>query len=182
MKTRAIGELSKIKTGSSNLRRPLTHTDSTHLVLRLKPNLPYLFEPHDRCLRENIFRIANKYEIRIYDLIFNHTHLHGVFLFPNRASYVRFIREVTSFMVMYFNKGLSFLGVQYKNIFSQKPFTQAVLWGRAYKRLLIYMKKNEAESGATQYGANAEFKAKFRFDRRKANSIDQIDFFEQDSR
>ena len=101
MLTRKISIFRKIGK-SRKIKRPLSFKNSTHLVLRLKANLPQLFEPRDFRLRKHFFQIAEKYNIRVYRLIFNHTHVHAAVLFPDRLQYVRFIRELTSFLVRYF--------------------------------------------------------------------------------
>ncbi|OFZ19062.1 MAG: hypothetical protein A2Z20_05090, partial [Bdellovibrionales bacterium RBG_16_40_8] len=128
-------------------KRPLSNKESMHLVLRLRQNLPGLFEPRDVKLKASVYKIAQKYDVKIYRLIFNHSHLHAVLLLKNRASYLRFIREVTSFMVRHFTMTI---GVRFKNIFLHRPYSRIVAWGRAYRALLNYMKKNEVESGVKQ--------------------------------
>ncbi|MEQ1664405.1 MAG: transposase, partial [Bdellovibrionales bacterium] len=122
--------------------RPLSFRNSTHLVLRLKDGLPLLFDPHDQCLKNHIFQIAKKYQIRIYHLILNHTHIHGAILLSNRESYVSFIRELTAFLVKYFTDQLKIPGLILKNIFAYRPYTRSVTWGKAYRILVNYMKKN----------------------------------------
>jgi REP element-mobilizing transposase RayT len=131
-------------------QRPLSFKHSTHLVLRLRHGLPPLFNPRDQYLRRHIMKLARKYNIRVYQLIFNHSHLHGVILLSNRTSYVHFIREFTSFAVLHFTRLVNIPGFKFKNIFLSRPFTRSVPWGRAYKALLNYMKKNEHESGVKQ--------------------------------
>ncbi|MEQ1664968.1 MAG: hypothetical protein ABL927_06285 [Bdellovibrionales bacterium] len=130
--------------------RPLSFHNSTHLVLRLKDGLPLLFDPHDIRLKHHIYQMAKKYQIRIYHLIFNHTHMHGVILLSNRKSYVSFIRELTAFLVKYFTDQLKIPGIIFKNIFANRPYTRSVMWGKAYRILVNYMKKNELESGVRQ--------------------------------
>jgi REP element-mobilizing transposase RayT len=130
--------------------RPLSFHNSTHLVLRLKDGLPLLFDPHDKRLKNHVFQIAKKYQIRIYHLIFNHTHMHAAILLMNRKSYVSFIRELTAFLVKYFTDQLKIPGLIFKNIFAYRPYTRSVLWGKAYRILVNYMKKNELESGVRQ--------------------------------
>jgi REP element-mobilizing transposase RayT len=131
--------------------RPLSFKQSTHLVLRLKNGLPPLFNPRDQKLRSHILKLAQKYNIRVYQLIFNHSHLHGVFLLSNRTAYVQFIRELTGYAVQHFTSSLNIPGLIFRRIFSNRPFTRSVPWGRAYKTLLRYMKKNELESGVSQF-------------------------------
>jgi REP element-mobilizing transposase RayT len=131
-------------------QRPLSFIHSTHLVLRLKHGLPPLFNPRDQNLKRHILKLARKYNIRVYQLIFNHSHMHGVIMLSNRTSYTQFIREFTSYAVLHFTRLVSMPGFKFKNIFLSRPFTRSVTWGRAYKTLISYMKKNELESGVKQ--------------------------------
>ena len=85
-------------------QRPLDFQKTTHLVLRLKPLLPSLLSPRDKNLRKGFQKLADKYNIKVYQLVFNHSHLHAALLFPCRKSYVSFIKELTSKMVNYFSK------------------------------------------------------------------------------
>lgn len=129
-------------------RRPLDFKKSTHLVLRLKENLPNLLSPRDLKLRQGFVQLAKKYEIRVYQLVFNHSHLHAVLLIPNRKAYVAFIREFSAKVVRYLSRVLK---VKLQKIFQNRPFTRIVTWGRAYQKILQYMKKNELESGVQQF-------------------------------
>jgi REP element-mobilizing transposase RayT len=133
------------------VQRLLSFKHSTHLVLRLKHGLPPLFSPRDQKLRRHILKLAQKYNIRVYQLILNHSHLHGVILLSNRSSYVQFIRELTGYAVQHFTRSISMPGFKFKNIFLSRPFTRSVSWGLAYKALLSYMRKNEIESGVKQF-------------------------------
>lgn len=135
-------------------KRELCFTQSTHLVLRLKPNLPPLFAPRDFSLRDKIFRCADKYGVRIYNLVFNHTHLHSVVLLPNRKKYASFIRELTAMITHHFTQCANIPGLIFRKIFSNRPFLRATPWGKAYRALQRYMTKNERESGVTQYDFN----------------------------
>jgi REP element-mobilizing transposase RayT len=136
--------------GKRKSRRSLSFKNSTHFILRLKQHLPPLIEPRDHDLRKCLFKIAHKYNIKIYRLVFNHSHLHGVLLLPSRESYVRFVRETTSFIVRHLNSTIGIFGVVFRKIFCDKPFTRSVAWGRAYRILMSYMDKNEEESGTSQ--------------------------------
>lgn len=165
-----------IQSGKRKSKRELSFRKSTHLVLRLRTNLPSLFAPRDHVLREDIFRCADKYGIKIYNLVFNHSHLHGVLLLPNRAKYVSFIRELTAMITRHFNQSANIPGLLFKNIFSKRLFLRSVPWGKAYRTLQLYMRKNEAESGVAQ----GEFNGLTRLAmiRRKFNLPKQMDIFE----
>ncbi len=114
-------------------QRPLDFNKTTHLVLRLRPLLPALMNPRDKYLRKGFCKVADKYNIRIYQLVFNHTHLHAAILIPNRESYVSFIRELTSKIVSYFSLTTK---IKFKKIFLNCPFTRIVEWGKGFRKLL----------------------------------------------
>jgi REP element-mobilizing transposase RayT len=129
-------------------KRPLDYKKTTHLVLRLKPLLPPLLNPRDKNLRNGFQKIANKYNIKVYQLVFNHTHLHATILIQNRAAYVGFIKELTSKLVEYFSRTTK---IKFRKIFLNRPFTRIVDWGKGFRKLMLYFKKNEKESGAQQF-------------------------------
>jgi REP element-mobilizing transposase RayT len=136
-------------------QRPLDFKKTTHLVLRLKPLLPALMNPRDKNLRKGFCKIADKYNIKVYQLVFNHTHLHAAVLIPDRQAYVSFIRELTSKLVVYFSK---ITKIQFKKIFLNRPFTRIVDWGKGFQKLMNYLAKNEKESGVQQVQFNSKEK------------------------
>jgi REP element-mobilizing transposase RayT len=146
------GEHLKFKRKS---QRPLDFKKTTHLVLRLKPLLPSLINPRDKNLRKGFCKIADKYNIKIYQLVFNHTHLHAAILIPDRKAYTDFIRELTSKLVAYFSKKTK---IQFKKIFLNRPFTRIVEWGKGFQKLMNYLVKNEKESGVKQVQFNSKEK------------------------
>jgi REP element-mobilizing transposase RayT len=152
MKNYFGGEHLKFKRKS---QRPLDFKKTTHLVLRLKPLLPALMNPRDKNLRKGFCKIADKYNIKIYQLVFNHSHLHAAILIPDRHAYVSFIRELTSKLVAYFSRTTK---VQFKKIFLNRPFTRIVQWGKGFGKLMNYFVKNEKESGVQQVQFNSKEK------------------------
>mgnify|MGYP001605403745 FL=1 len=140
------GELNK---GKRKAKRPLDLKKPLHLVLRLKTHMPFLFNPRDQKLRELVKAILLKHNIVGYEIIFNHSHVHFVLKLPTQEAYVRFIREVTSSLVRYFS---GILKRKLKDIFSYRPFTRIVEWGRDFKNIIHYMQGNEIESGVFQGG------------------------------
>lgn len=131
-------------------KRPLDFKKSTHLVIRLKDGVPSFFNPRDRKLRNLITEVAVKYEIKIYQLVLNHTHCHAVLKLPNRKSYVRFIRELTSKLVNLFSQQINY---NLKKIFALRPWTRIIRWGKDFATIKKYMIKNERESGVRQLGS-----------------------------
>ena len=165
MKKSFGGELLKNKRKS---KRPLDFKKTTHLVVRLKPFLPSLLSPRDKNLRKGFEKIAAKYNIKVYQLVFNHCHLHAAILFPNRESYVRFIKELTSKLVRYFSMSTK---IKLRKIFLHRPFTRIVEWGEGIRKLNNYLIKNEKESGFKQI--------KLSIDRMKAKlDSGQLELFE----
>ena len=138
------GELLQNKRKS---KRPLDFKKSTHLILRLRDHLPKFFSPRDPVLRKGFQKVAEKYGITVYDLVFNHTHLHASLKIPDRKAYVSFIREWTSKLVRYLSKTI---GINVRKIFNFRPYTRIICWGRDYSGLKKYMRKNELESGILQ--------------------------------
>ena len=128
-------------------QRPLDFKKCTHLVLRLKEQLPSLFDSRDQELRKLFTEIAEKHEIRVYQTVMNHTHVHASLLIPNRKAYVRFIRELCSALVSYWS---DLIGIKLRRVFESRPFSRIVAWGRSYQILNQYLKKNEIESGVPQ--------------------------------
>jgi REP element-mobilizing transposase RayT len=138
-------------------KRPLDFNNPTHLILRLKHNIPPLFDPRDHQLRAKFYFLAEKYDLKIYDLIFNHTHLHSAVKISARSNYVSFIRELSAWIVTHFS---CVIGFKLKGIFSKKPFTRVATWGRAFKTLKNYLRKNEIESQTEQRTLNERFRTR----------------------
>ena len=128
-------------------RRPLDSNKSTHFILRLKQNLPNLFSPHNLRAKQGFLEVAAKYNIRVYHLVFNHTHCHACLLIPSQKSYVDFVRELTARLTRYFSKMAK---VKFSKIFLHRPYTRIVEWGRSFVSLLKYFEKNIKESGFPQ--------------------------------
>jgi hypothetical protein len=111
--------------------------------------------PKDKNLRKGFCKITEKYNIKVYQIVFNHSHLHAAILIPNRQAYVSFIRELTSKLVVYFSKTTK---IQFKKIFLNRPFTRIVEWGKGFQKLMNYLVKNEIESGVQQVQFNSKEK------------------------
>jgi REP element-mobilizing transposase RayT len=133
--------------GKRKAKRPLNNQDITHFILRLKENLPAFFSPKDEALRELFCTVANKHEVHIQQLVFNHTHLHAALLIKDRECYNAFARELTSKIVAHLSK---VIGVKLKDIFAHRPFTRIVSGPRGLMTLENYLMKNERESRVKQ--------------------------------
>jgi REP element-mobilizing transposase RayT len=133
--------------GKRKSKRPLSEEDVIHFILRLKEGLPAFFSPRDEDLRSLFLAVAKKHEVQIYQVVFNHTHLHAGLGLKDRKSYNSFVREFSSKVVAYISKSI---GIQLKNIFLDRPFTRVVSGARGVMKLENYLKKNERESGVPQ--------------------------------
>ena len=129
------------------IKRPLDPKKPAHFVLRLKQNLPSFFSPRRLIAKNGFLDLAAKYNIKVYHLVFNHSHCHACLLIPAQKGYVDFVRELTSWLTAYFSKVAN---AQLKRIFLHRPYTRIVEWGRSFKILMKYFEKNEQESGVSQ--------------------------------
>ncbi len=127
--------------------RPLEFNKPIHLVLRLNERIPAFFNPKDKKLKILILHTAAKYNVQMYHLVLNHTHVHTVIKMKDRGSYVGFIREITSKLTLYFSNQI---GIKLKRIFDHRPWSRIVNWGKGFQILCEYMSKNERESGTFQ--------------------------------
>jgi len=128
--------------GRRKSQRPLSTKCPTHLVL--KSNLPSVFNPGDGSLNRLIRRTANKFDIQIYDLAINWSHIHFLIQVFDRKDYVRFIRALTSYLAMCVKKRNP---DETTKLFTLRPFTRIVSWGRDYKNTIFYVFKNILEAG-----------------------------------
>ncbi len=128
-------------------KRPLDPKKPTHFVLRLKQNLPHFFSPRRKAAKNGFLNLASKYKIKVYHLVFNHTHCHACLLIPSQKAYVDFVRELTSRLKGHFSK---LANARLKKIFLHRPYTRIVEWGRSFFALMKYFEKNAQESGEPQ--------------------------------
>ena len=119
--------------GKRKTARPLDSTKPIHTVLKSTNSLLLL---KNRVEIEHIlFTYAEKFAIKIYDCGIHADHIHLSLKIPNRRMYLRWIRAVTSVLVMRF-KGLKW---------KLRPYTRVVAWGRAFRALKNYIWKNREE-------------------------------------
>lgn len=128
-------------------RRPLCTKRPTHLILKaedLAKRFPGVSFTKVRAKVSRIIKLhAERHQISIDSHSVNWNHLHLGIRFKSRINYVRFIRAVTSHLVLELSRHF---GARLKNLFNLRPFTKVVEWGRAYKNLLKYIQINIFES------------------------------------
>lgn len=126
--------------GQRKTQRPLSIKKPIHLVLRSSQSK--VFVPWNRSLEELIYRIAKQFNVKIYDLSLNWSHIHSIIMIKDRKDYVRFIRALTSILAQKIK--LKFGKVT--SVFNLRPFTRILEWGRDFNNVLDYVLLNQLES------------------------------------
>ena len=120
--------------------RPLANTKPIHLVIRSSQSK--VFIPWNRSLEKLIYKLADKFNIKIYDLSLNWSHIHSLIMIKDRKDYLGFIRALTSIVAQRIRAKL---GAQTK-VFPLRPFTRILEWGRDFENVLNYVLLNQLES------------------------------------
>lgn len=126
--------------GKRKSKRPLSTKHPIHLVL--KSSFKGVFNPSNKSLYELIKKQARKYGVRIYDLAINWSHIHCVIRIKGREDYLKFIRSLTSVISQRAKRHDSTL----TQLFTLRPYTRIISWGRDFKRVLNYQVLNQLES------------------------------------
>ncbi len=126
--------------GKRKGRRPLSTKNAIHLVL--KSDLKGVFNPGNRRLEQLIQNTAKRFHIRIYSMALNWSHIHCVMKIKDRKDYNAFIRVLTSILALRIRIHQNFAG----KVFTLRPFTRIISWGRDFKNVLSYLVLNELES------------------------------------
>jgi REP element-mobilizing transposase RayT len=126
--------------GKRKSQRPLSVKSPMHLVLKTEEGK--FFNPTNMRLKSLVFEMASKFNIRIYEYAVNWTHIHFAIKIKSRQDYVKFIRAITSKLAMAIRKVTR---LQTK-LFTLRPFTRIVSWGRDFSNLVNYIWDNQAEA------------------------------------
>jgi REP element-mobilizing transposase RayT len=126
------GELLK---GKRKSKRPLSTKAPMHLILRSSQSK--VFRPTNQRLEKLIHRTAKESGVGIYELAINWSHIHFVIKIQRRENYVKFIRVLTSRLAMAVQKIEAPLKTQ--KLFTLRPFTRILHWGRDFKNTLEYL-------------------------------------------
>jgi REP element-mobilizing transposase RayT len=119
--------------GKRKSARPLDSTKPIHTILKATNSLLLL---KNRAKIEDILNTyAKRFALKIYDCGIHADHIHLSLKIPNRRLYLRWIRAVTSVLV------LRFKGLKWK----LRPYTRVAAWGRAFGVLQKYIWKNREE-------------------------------------
>ena len=126
--------------GKRKTRRPLSTKKPLHLIL--KANQKGLFNPGNRLLENLIRSQSAKFNIQVFDFALNWSHIHLLIRIRDRADYIKFIRSLTSILASKIRQSKPDL----TKIFTLRPFTRVIEWGKDFKRVLSYQILNQLES------------------------------------
>lgn len=119
--------------GKRRGRRPLNSKKPMHLVLKATNSIALL--KNSKLVETLIHMYAERAGVKIFDLGIHADHIHLAIGVPDRATYVRWIRAVTSVLVQ-----------KFKNLkWRLRPYTRIGEWGRGFARLKAYIWKNRKE-------------------------------------
>ncbi len=121
---------------SRQLDQSLQLTQS-HLLTRFRKPITDLFN-----------KFSKDFNVKLYELAICGDHIHFVALFPNKDSYVKFIKALTGTIAR-----------KHKIKFKFRPWSRILVWGRALKIAIKYTLQNHLESiGAIPYQPRAKVK------------------------
>lgn len=127
-------------TGRRKSKRPLSTKHPIHLIL--KSCEKSIFNPNNRSLEKLLKSQAQKFNIKIYDLALNWSHIHMAIRIKSREDYIGFIRSLTSILAQRIRAARPEL----TTIFTLRSFTRILRWGRDFKTVLNYQILNQLES------------------------------------
>ncbi|MGZ5279258.1 MAG: transposase [Pseudobdellovibrionaceae bacterium] len=130
----------RLLAGKRKTKRPLSHKAPIHLIL--KADQKGIFSPSNQSLAKLIRKTAHQFNIQIFDLAINWSHIHFLIRIKSREDYIAFIRALTSLIA----QGVKKSKPQFGKIFTLRPFTRILKWGRDLKGVFNYLKLNQMES------------------------------------
>ena len=130
--------------GKRKTRRPLSTKSPIHLIL--KASQKGVFSPSNHSLKNLIRKTAQQFDIHIYDLAINWSHIHFLIRIKSREDYVRFIRALSSLLSQAVLKSKSRMVLQCAKLFTLRPFTRILSWGRDLKTVFGYVMINQMEA------------------------------------
>jgi hypothetical protein len=145
--------------GKRRSKRPLSTKHPIHLIL--KADQKEVFNPSSQKLNSLIRKTAQLFHIQIYDLAVNWSHIHFLIRLKQREDYVKFIRALCSLLTEFSKlsdpkrplgksntqtaQGTDSMS-QIRKLFTLRPFTRILSWGRDLKSVFNYLKINQMES------------------------------------
>jgi len=122
--------------GKRKTMRPLTSKKPIHLIL--KASEPFQLLRSTRTIEQTLKKYSQRFGITLHANAVQADHIHLSLTIPNRELYRRWIRTITSVLV-----------TQIKNLkWRLLPFTRIVSWGRDFKHVCLYIRRNQAEGSS----------------------------------
>jgi REP element-mobilizing transposase RayT len=130
--------------GKRKSKRPLSTKLPIHLILRAnqqvkRKQVAKVFSFRGKKNNFILNSVAKRFQVKVYQSVFNHTHLHLIIVIPSRHAYIGFVRILSAKL-----SGLA--GLPKGQLFALRPYTRIASWGRQFQKLINYMKKNSCEA------------------------------------
>lgn len=146
--------------GKRKTKRPLSTKHPIHLII--KSCHKGVFAPGNRSLEKLIYETASKFNIKIYDLALNWSHIHFLIRIRAPRDYNAFIRSLTSVISLRIRK----IKPDFEKIFTLRPFTRVLSWGKDFKKVFAYLVLNQLEaSGFIRRNKPTKIKSKSRLNK-----------------
>lgn len=136
--------------GHRKIQRPLSTKSAIHLIL--KSQHKGIFNPSNQSLLRLIRSQAEKFNIRLYEVAVNWSHIHMVIKIKSREDYLKFIRALTSLIAMRAQKA--------QKVFTLRPFTRLVAWGKDFENIIQYQILNQLEANGLISRSKKPYKLK----------------------
>ncbi|MGE4133692.1 MAG: transposase [Bdellovibrionales bacterium] len=129
------------------LPRPFDKNKLVHGVFKADISGGLRFTKHERPVRAILEKVSRRYGVKIKDLAINHNHIHLLWFTRSKESHTRFLRLFSAEMGRYYSRLKRQLRLAPKLLWSARPFTRLVSWGkRSLDKLCRYIQKNRQEA------------------------------------
>jgi len=120
------------------IARPISTKRAMHIVIKTHLKREACnFQSAESKVRAKIKSLCEKWGIKIYRGVVMSTHIHLILRCRSRNSLRHFLREVGSFLGMLFGRGAP--------LFSGRPFSRIIEWGKDYAATYRYLDLNFLE-------------------------------------
>lgn len=138
-KTREFG--GSLLVGNRKSSRPLSTKEP--ILLTMKTEGVSLFNPTVWSLDKIIQDYAHRYNVKLYETSLNWNHIHLLIQIPCHKRYKAFIRTLTANLVAYLSEKL---GKDMSGMFTFRPHTKIIHWGKHFCAARDYVIKNQMEA------------------------------------
>ena len=124
-----------LQQGQRKSSRPLSNKNAITIVLRGDTKHSGSLLNHRLTVNQAFASFAKKFHVKIYELAIVSNHCHFVALFQSRDQYRKFIRALTGTLTK-----------KIKIIWSFRPWSRILAWGRAFQIAIDYVIQNHREA------------------------------------